>query len=543
MMAVINKNMGNCSGSGAFWADIHPQNAFADCFSDGYQPKAPRILNNYCRGRMAIMKETDMRCAGTSDGKTTLLEWLRNHGYYINADCGGRGSCGKCKVHFLLNAPEPSEAESAFLTSEEISRSIRLACEARPIDEFEIEWEYTDEQIEVEAGGLKEEGLRSNPDHPYQKAIAVDIGTTTIAAALLNCSARQVVNVRTGINHQRIFGSDVISRIQASTQGKGPELMNIIREDLKKLVSEMGEDIEKLPVAITGNTTMQHLFLGFDCSGLGVFPFTPVDISLHQAGNYLMLPGISTYVGSDITAGIVSCGMDQSKDICALIDIGTNGEMALGNKDMMLVTSTAAGPAFEGGNISCGVAGIPGAICQVEITSGNAGITTIQNQPPVGLCGTGVLEIMYELLKEEIVDETGLMEDEYDGSFPICQGISFSDKDIREVQLAKSAVRSGLDTLIHEYGISYNDISKLYLAGGFGQKINLEKAAGIGLLPKELISKAEAVGNSSLSGAIMACFDKNAAERFCRVVRISREVSLSESKIFQQLFIDNMFFE
>ena len=150
--------------------------------------------------------------------------------------------------------------------------------------------------------------------------------------------------------------------------------------------------------------------------------------------------------------------------------------------------STAAGPAFEGGNISCGVAGIPGAVSSVEITDGRARVETIGGLPPVGLCGTGVLETVYELLKEELVDETGLLDDEYfDDGFPVAEGIVFTNKDVREVQLAKSAVRAGLEVLLEEYGADYDQIGKLYIAGGFGQKINLEKAVGIGLLPEELL--------------------------------------------------------
>ena len=338
--------------------------------------------------------------------------------------------------------------------------------------------------------------------------------------------------------------ADVISRIQASNDGKKEELQQLVLTDLRNLITDLGEDPETIPVVIAGNTTMQHLLLGLSCETLGVAPFTPVDISLHEVKNQLLLPGISTYVGADIVAGIVATGMDQSEEVCLLIDMGTNGEMAIGNKDKIMVASTAAGPAFEGGNISCGVAGIPGAISRVTITDGTAQCETIGGKEPVGLCGTGVLEVMYELLKEEIVDETGLMDDEYvDDGFPLAGDIVFTDRDIREVQLAKSAIRAGAETLIKEFGVTYDGISKLYLAGGFGQKIDLEKAAGIGILPPELIDRTEAAGNTSLQGAVMAAQDDSVRDRYLRAVAVSEEVSLSESTLFNDLYVQHMFFE
>ena len=168
---------------------------------------------------------------------------------------------------------------------------------------------------------------------------------------------------------------------------------------------------------------------------------------------------------------------------------------------------------------------------------------TIGDKEPVGLCGTGVLEVMYELLKEEIVDETGLMDDDYvDDGFPLAEGIVFTDRDIREVQLAKSAIRAGAETLMKEYGVTYEGIHRLYLAGGFGQKINLKKAAGIGILPEELIDKTEAAGNSSLAGAVLAACDPAVRQRFEQAVLLSEEVSLSESRVFNDLYVEYMFF-
>ena len=480
-----------------------------------------------------------LQYTGTAgETKQTVLELLRAEGIFLPADCGGRGTCGKCRVRFLDGAPVPTEEEQKKLTAEQLQDGVRLACRACPEDIYTIEYELAEEEIAAESVASE------NAAEAGEKKVAIDIGTTTIAAALVDAETGKVMDTVTSINHQRAFGADVISRIKASNDGKKEELQQLVCTDLRNLITQLGEDPDSIPVVIAGNTTMQHLLLGLSCETLGVAPFTPVDISLHEVENKLMLPGISTYVGADIVAGIVATGMDQSDEICMLIDMGTNGEMAIGNKDRILVASTAAGPAFEGGNISCGVAGIPGAISRVNITDGEVQYETIGGKEPVGLCGTGVLEVMFELLKEEIVDETGLMDDEYvDDGFPLAGSIVFTDRDIREVQLAKSAIRAGAETLIKEFGITYDKISTLYLAGGFGQKIDLKKAAGIGVLPEELIGRTEAAGNTSLQGAVMAACENSVKERYLHAVSISEEVSLSESTLFNELYVEHMFFE
>ena len=489
------------------------------------------------------------RFSGNGVPHKTLLELFQAEGIFLPADCGGRGVCGKCRVRFLSGAPEAVEEEIERLSPEQLEEGIRLACRTRPKGAFAVEWEQNEEAIEVESIDIPEEASTGNGAGRTDRGkgnrrVAVDIGTTTIAAALVDAQSGQVLAAETGINHQRSFGADVISRIQATNDGKGEELRQLAERDIRNLITNLGEDPETVPTVIAGNTTMEHLLRGLSCTTLGVVPFTPVDISLHRERNRLFLPGISTFIGADIVSGIVSVGMDVSNEICMLIDLGTNGEMAIGNKEKILTASTAAGPAFEGGNISCGVAGIPGAISRVTITDGKVAYETIGGKEPVGLCGTGVLEVMYELLKEEIVDETGLMDDGYvEEGYSVAGDIVFTDKDIREVQLAKSAIRAGAETLMKEFGVGYGDVSRLYLAGGFGQKIDLTKAAGIGILPKELVGKTVAVGNSSLSGAIMVAAEESVSERFLKAISVASEVGLSDSVIFQDLFMQHMFFE
>ena len=256
-----------------------------------------------------------------------------------------------------------------------------------------------------------------------------------------------------------------------------------------------------------------------------------------------LLPGISTFVGADIVSGVIACGMDLSDEISLLVDLGTNGEMVLGNRQRMIATSTAAGPAFEGGNIRCGVAGIAGAISTVDITGGQAKIQTIGNQPPVGLCGTGVLEITYELLKEGMIDETGSPDDAFfEHGFALAPNVTFTIGDVREVQLAKAAIRAGMEVMLAEYGIACEDVAHVYLAGGFGQKVNIQKAIGIGILPEEFADKVIAVGNSSLAGAVLYAKNPTLAGRFRAVAETTGEVALAENGRFNDLYLEYMFF-
>lgn len=484
-----------------------------------------------------------------NDKKNSLLTQLRGEGHILAACCGGRGTCGKCRVRFLYGAPEANDEEKGLLSPEALKDGWRLACQTYVKGIFELEIEDCPEDDIAAADSFQGgEGVNIIEIEGQRTCVlAVDLGTTTIAASLIDITHQDTLRTLTSINHQRAFGADVLSRIDAANRGEGPKLQEIVLKDISALCGRLGigDDVEELsiPVFISGNTTMEHLLQGLSCKTLGIFPFTPVDISLHQYKNMTILPGISTYVGADIVSGIVACGIDQKKEISILVDLGTNGEMIIGNKDRILAASTAAGPAFEGGNISCGVAGVPGAIDTVVIEDGKTQITTIGRAAPVGICGTGALETVYELVKEEIVDETGRLDEDYfKEGFPLAPGITFTAKDIRELQLAKSAIRCGIEILLISYGIRYDQVDRLYLAGGFGQKINCEKAVGIGMIPEELKDRITAVGNSSLEGANMLAKDPSLEKRFLRIAGISEEVTLSNHELFNDLYMEHMFF-
>ncbi len=505
-------------------------------------------------------KEALIECGS----KENLLEAMVRQNIYISADCGGRGTCGKCKVQLLKGRLRNTVSASYQLTEKEIEEGFCLACKAYPSSDCTIHLVAGDEtDFEVVTEPVKQAIQLGEKEDRF--ALGIDIGTTTIAIRLTELCQRANLYTYTAVNRQRAYGSDVLARMGAANQGKLKELRESIQRDLlsgiQEIVSVTGINKNKIDkIAIAGNTTMGHLLLGYSCQTLGVHPFNPVNIKTTSrpfeevfASDYLeipviLLPGISTFVGADIAAGLLECDYDKTDTVRLLIDLGTNAEMAIGNKDRILVSSAAAGPAFEGGNISCGVGSIVGAICNIDRKDG-LGYRTIGDKAPVGICGTGVLELVYELLKTGLIDETGLLLDEYfeDGykvaTDPNGKAIVFTQRDIREIQLAKAAVRAGIEILVKRYGVKYKDIDTVYLAGGFGYKMNVDKAIGIGLLPEELTGKIKAIGNSSLQGAVKFLTQGDASDRIKHIVDLCRELHLSNDEDFNEKYLEYMYFQ
>lgn len=532
--------------------------------------KCPNVnckLRNIPKTEVTVQKGEEARKIYLEEGES-LLTGLIREGYYVSAPCGGKGRCGKCRIRVVKGDVWITQEDKKAFTREELEAGWRLACRAYPVEDIVISFELMDESEFEILSDCKEEAEEkgSAEDGETSYNIAVDIGTTTIAMELLGKKSGKNIHTVTLINSQRMYGADVISRIQASVDGKKEALRDCIRKDLlegiHRLSGEAGVDIKKIErIAIGGNTTMGHLLMGYDCQSLGVFPFTPVNIGFIKGSfeeilgsreceaEIVLLPGISTYVGGDIASGLYACGFHETEEICMLVDLGTNGEMAVGNKERILVTSTAAGPAFEGGNISWGTGSVAGAICSVEITDGKARVKTIQDKNPVGICGTGVVETTMELVRDELVDETGLLDEEYfEEGFPLAKTdkgevIRFTQKDVREIQLAKAAIRAGAETLILKYGISKEQVAKVYLAGGFGYKLDKDKAIAIGMLPGEFKEQIEAVGNSSLAGAVRYLREEDGEKTLEKIIARSEEIGLSSDKEFNEAYMDSMMFE
>lgn len=480
--------------------------------------------------------------------------------------CGGTGKCGKCKIRVIEGSLPITDFDAAYFTEKELTEGMRLSCRAYPQTPVTIELhteKETDFSIVAEHNHPSPD-MYCTADENY--GIAVDIGTTTIAMQLLGLSSKTILKTYTSVNHQRHFGADVIARIQASVDGKRNSLQLSVRSDLlngiEYLLEQSGTSKENVKeIVISGNTTMIHLLKGYECNGLKEFPFTPVNIHTIEESfqavfhsDYLdarvrILPGISAFVGGDIVAGLVSCNFDKNNAYSILIDLGTNGELALGNSERIITTSTAAGPAFEGGNIVYGTGSINGAISRVNISDGYPRIATIGNEPPIGICGTGVIETTAELLKAGYLDESGCFIDRYfQTGYPLASKkngeiISFTQRDVREIQLAKAAVRAGIETLFLKYGITKFQVENVYLAGGFGYKLNCDKAVQIGMLPEEFSGKIIAIGNSSLNGAVKCLLSEDGFDRAERITRISNEINLSSDKYFNEQYPEYMYFE
>lgn len=515
------------------------------------------------------------------DSKMNLLDNLIHNDIYMSADCGGKGRCKKCKIKVIEGNLEITKDDSIVFSKEELNEGYRLSCKAFAKENCTILL-LTGNESDFEVITTTEETtskipkiVSPNPIEHY--GIGIDIGTTTIAISLFHLMEDtnnddgnytnnfEIIETYTTVNKQRMFGTDVISRMQASNEGKKEDLQKCIQtvllDGIHCLLSSKKEYISNIRgITIAGNTTMIHLLLGYSCKTLGIYPFTPVNLSTLELSFFevfqttdfafpvTILPGISAFVGGDIVSGLYALDFEYKNDISLFVDLGTNGEMAIGNKERILVTSTAAGPAFEGGNISCGVGGIAGAIHTIHIVEDKLQLQTIGNKTPIGICGTGVVELIAELLDHDIIDDTGLLTESFfsngyevakdkDGS-PIC----FTQKDVREMQLAKAAICAGIETLMHHLNVNYSDISTLYLAGGFGYKINIEKAVKIGLLPQELLHNVKTVGNSSLLGCIKYQCDINSKEVTEYIKKHATEINLSADPFFNEKYVDHMMF-
>lgn len=514
----------------------------------------------------------------------SLLRILQGKNEYISAPCNGNGTCGKCVVRFQSGATEPSVRDREIFSEKQLEEGYRLACQSYPTGVYEIEIPQKEEEIEVLSGWEeKKETLgecrkAENSTHGRNCAerseqagygICMDIGTTTLAAVLVDLTAQEECQTAVSVNHQRAYGSDVLSRISASNSGKKWEIQRCIRQDLQKLIRELLQK-EKITeqqiqrIVIAGNTTMCHLLRGFSCETLGVAPFLPVDLSWMEgsAADFLgmkeldtkvvILPGISAFVGADIMAGIAKMNMHRSEGYHLLLDIGTNGEMVLGNCRHMYVTSTSAGPAFEGGNISCGMAGIPGVISHVFMEeTGKAGFQVIgeadgenkKKQQAIGICGTGMIDLVYELRKHQMIDEHGTYSDLYfDTGYELAGKVKFTQNDIREIQMAKAAIRAGVDILVKKAGIAFDEVDDCYLAGGFGTKIDITKAAGIGLIPKELEVKTIPVGNTVLAGTKEVLLGRISKDELEKIQTMADVINLAEENDFEELYLSYMDF-
>ncbi|MBR5559333.1 MAG: DUF4445 domain-containing protein [Oscillospiraceae bacterium] len=475
-----------------------------------------------------------------------LSDVLKLGGMVAVFPCGGNGKCGRCKVMAEGSLEAPGAAEQQAL-GEEINNGIRLACMTRVLGDCSVSLPRG--KIEAVTKGVISDYVRE-PLYANCGA-AIDIGTTTIAAQLWQDG--KVAAEYSMLNPQATFGADVISRIQAALDGRLPELQKSVAQAIKETVLAMGEKVGMLPetVVITGNTAMLHFLASEDPAPLSAAPFhanrlfgewvSAADIGITDDRlncRFYLTPCFSAFVGGDISTAVLASDMLKKDEISLLVDIGTNGEMALLKDGRLLCCSTAAGPVFEGAQISCGMQGKPGAIDHVDIADGAMRYTTIGGEKPIGLCGSGLVDCIAALIELEQLDETGFLEDDVE----LAPGVVLTPQDIRMVQLAKGAICAGITTLCDTAGISLQEVSTLYIAGGFGAKLDIESAAAIGMIPAELAPKAKVIGNAALAGASMLLESAPLLD-YCRTfIGESEMLELSANPLFAQNYMEAMMF-
>ena len=467
-----------------------------------------------------------------------LFSVLVENGFFVSADCGGNGKCGKCKVKLLSGKINGAEVDE---------NGYFLSCRASLISDLTIELlERKAEKIEAVTA----------PTLACEKSLAIDIGTTTLVVALVDKNSGKIIKRIARLNPQGSFGADIISRISAYKKGYGKELQSLVIGEINDMISTIVDNSE-LDAVVVANTTMLHLFAGEDPSGIGEAPFIPTFIDERDydgrelgfnAKKVKLLPSASAYIGSDVIAGAVATGLISDKTQL-LVDLGTNGELILSTNGKFYAVSTAAGPCFEGARIECGVGGIDGAINSVKVKDGEINFTTVGGYSPCGICGAGLIDAVAVMLENGIIDETGAFTDDYPKAleskvkgdkFYICESVYISQKDIREVQTAKAAISAGIETLMMETGVS--SVENLYLAGGLGLYLNASSAVKIGLIPPRMLAETKAVGNSALDGAIATVTSENALTEVRKIATEVKVIELSSSSRFNELFVDKMFF-
>jgi uncharacterized 2Fe-2S/4Fe-4S cluster protein (DUF4445 family) len=421
--------------------------------------------------------------------------------------------------------------------------------------------------------------LRTEPSDATRSnyGVAVDVGTTTVAAQLVDIATGKVVGVDASYNLQASYGEDVISRMIYAC-GKGgldplhQAVVKNINRLIEKLTSENGIPLEEInAVVAAGNTTMSHFLLGLTPCSIRLDPYVPtayvypqipakdVGIRINPNGILETIPSVASYVGGDIVAGVMSSGIADHPEVRGLIDIGTNGEIAIGNDEWLVCCSASAGPAFEGGGTTCGMRAARGAIEKVEITNGKLSYQTIGNASPRGICGSGLIDCIYELVKNKIIGADGKFHrDSQDTRLSMKddvpqyiiataeeseteKSIVITESDIENLIRSKGAVFAAIKSLMEYIGLGFEQIETFYVAGGFGTFLNVSKAVAIGLLPDISREKIRFIGNSSLTGARKCLLSESALEKCLNISRSMTNVELSAYQPFMDEFIAALF--
>ena len=424
--------------------------------------------------------------------------------YGVEFPCGGTGDCGGCRVRVLGGS----------------DAGWQLACRMRadaPVT-LEVDQWITPVLADSEAAGG---GLRDGT------GIAVDIGTTTLAAQLVDLRTGAVLAVQTALNPQVAHGSDLMSRIEYTLRG------GALAPSIHRAVEEMSQALDGTPseCVLVGNTAMHHLYCGLDVAPLACVPFRSPHLGEVNGGTWRFIRCLGGFVGSDILAGIVATGLHRSESLAALIDLGTNGEIVLGNCSRLVCASTAAGPAFEAGRIRAGMRAATGAIAHV---SPSWECRTIGNAPPRGICGSGLVDAVAVALDHGRIAPNGRLAN---GPLHLAEGVSLFQSDVRELQLAKGAIAAGVRMLLMRIGAAVEDLQAIYLAGAFGNYVDVHSSMRIGLLPQVRPEIIHPSGNTALRGARRLLVDP-AADSAITV----EHVELAADPAFQDEFAEALAF-
>lgn len=494
---------------------------------------------------------------------TTLLEAEIAAGLEPDAPCGGQGTCGKCLIK-VLNGSAPG---------------IHKACSVKIQEDLKADTSIREQGHAILDSGIKRmvEVLPMEQDSLDNHWLAAfDIGTTTLVAYLMDGTTGEEKQIVSMLNPQSQYGADVIMRCNYVLEHDGKPLSSCIRKAMDKMLEQLakkqGITVEEISqISFVGNTCMHHLFLELDPDSLVKAPYVPaiVDPLIYKAADYQLhihpegvlkiLPNIGGFVGADTVGCLIATDFENMDQISLMIDIGTNGEMALTDGKRILACSTAAGPAFEGAKISCGMRGAKGAIDHIQVENDELIYHVIGEGAAKGICGSGLLDCIAFLLKYGFIEDSGRMytPDELENpvalkykdriiriddklAFRIEGDVAITQKDVREVQLAKGAIAAGIDIMCRHLGINTSDIQQVMIAGAFGNYMSPESACGIGLIPPMLNDRIEAIGNAAGEGSKIALLNHEEFVHTNDLIKKIEFLELAAEDDFQDIFIDNL---
>ncbi len=446
---------------------------------------------------------------------TTVAEGLRKLGILFDAPCGGLGKCGKCRA-ICKGGLLPAGDEEIKVLGDSIKNGYRLACKAVISGDVTVFGKCDTYTVKEEISDIKiPEGV-----------VCVDLGTTSVTAG---CAVNGSTHFYTFKNPQGVYGADVISRISAS-ETYLEEMCGMI----KKALADTVPNYENLKKIISANTVMQLIYSGQSPLSLGHCPYESTDLFGYISGLVSYMPCVGGFVGGDVVSGLFyALQTGKIKEKTALyIDIGTNGEVVLIRDGEILSCATAAGPCFEGAGVECGMQASNGAVYDVKLQDGKSVCSVIGGVDPVGICGSGIVSLVSSLLEADMLSSSGYLAEE---KYYICDGVYITRKDIRMIQGAKAAIGAGISVLCKRAGICVNDIEKVYVAGTFGEHLDINSAKNIGLLPDVM---CDTLGNCSLYGACFASQSDEIFEEICNFAKRIKYIELSDVPEFADEYIN-----